>query len=1092
MKTKISIRATYRSRRQLSPVLVFCTVAALLSPTPSLAVPDLWIREDAADTGVEPNTSSSLIYLSDDIWVRTSPDPSYDPTPFPIASPTWTPLPHQNPCYRDCKTSSPNYLYIRVRNRGSSSSLGTESLHAYWAKASTGLTWPSDWKDHMASPCGVPRLYGQEITKPRKNGATASAAEKAKYVAATQAIDTASYILGGATYFDKQNLVHLEVTSAAGGGTGLQVAHSNIRFFSWHREMISRYECLLQEADPTVTLLYWDWKASPNGTITGAGGYMGASTGAVGLPFSGWGVTRALGGAIPVQMNAATETSILSNAAFATFRTNLEGQPHNTSHCYVGGTTCNTLTGARDPMFFHIHANVDRLWSKWQRAQLSRWRPSTAYDVSQSNANLTADLQPWAGGAAMSPWLNQIPGDPNGYQIFKKSTSRSIIAPPIYDDVPLTIPVLAPGQACIIEIPFYPPQRNECPSFSDPGHLCFLARIETGPSPGFGMTSPEVSFLPTNVVNNNNIAWKNTALDDCNVGPFAALLAPGAIGNVGQLVRAVIRTPGRRITLRFGETVQGQIPLATLGRPFVRFDAKLMNAWSLGGGQVTGAQLLADGQFAIDPEAGAQFHNIEIGEDIGSYTLQLMPHNNYPHPQGQLINYDVVQLEPNAVGALEFAGGQRHVLNLNKLVQASKEGEWYVSTTGNVPAGWPGAVQTSTQEWIRGQAPFATQAVEGETRITLPTDINAAYFARTFDVADPSIARNIQLSVRADDGVAVYLNGALIHQDNLPAGGLQPATPALQSRNNLQAHGYRTVLLDTAHQHLLPGSNLLTVELHRALGDGASFDLELALNGSATLKQHPQVEVVLPRTLYQTGEFVIPTVETIAAPGHTTQLMVNGGNPISVNGPVLLPNLEPGTHHLTGIVTDPDGAEQRALTVIQVVPNLPPVSEIHLTRHTGGDLHVHTQTSDPVDGTVSSVRFFIQKHGSFGDPIQLVGTSTTQPFDFTLPSLTEPGEYMVWAEAIDSQGASTLSEPGHLVIPAVVSHDSLVIKRDPASPLSSFLLEWNLPGSTLFESNDLIQWTPVRGAVSPFPVETNVSRRLFRVESPTSPVIHNH
>jgi len=102
---------------------------------------------------------------------------------------------------------------VRVRNRGNSASSGNETLHVYWAKASTGLAWPVDWNDHLDNPCGgAPRLYGYEVTKPRKNGATASNVDQMDYVAAIQMIDTAAFQFpDGVTYFDKQNVEHTYV-----------------------------------------------------------------------------------------------------------------------------------------------------------------------------------------------------------------------------------------------------------------------------------------------------------------------------------------------------------------------------------------------------------------------------------------------------------------------------------------------------------------------------------------------------------------------------------------------------------------------------------------------------------------------------------------------------------------------------------------------------------------------------------------------------------------------------------------------------------------------------------------------------------------
>jgi serine protease len=119
------------------------TLAFLLAFTPLTSAQNVYMKDTPTDTGLEPNPDLGPMWVSEDIWVRTSPDPGYQPYPFPEASPPWTPLPHQNPEYRDPKYSVPNYVYVRVRNNGASASTGTERLRLYWAKASTGLSWPA-------------------------------------------------------------------------------------------------------------------------------------------------------------------------------------------------------------------------------------------------------------------------------------------------------------------------------------------------------------------------------------------------------------------------------------------------------------------------------------------------------------------------------------------------------------------------------------------------------------------------------------------------------------------------------------------------------------------------------------------------------------------------------------------------------------------------------------------------------------------------------------------------------------------------------------------------------------------------------------
>jgi hypothetical protein len=80
---------------------------------------DLYIRNDTADTGVEPNPSTGAMWLSPDIWVMNDPLPGWNPYPYPIGSPPpWmAPKPvHQDPDYRSPLSGKPNWVYVRIRN----------------------------------------------------------------------------------------------------------------------------------------------------------------------------------------------------------------------------------------------------------------------------------------------------------------------------------------------------------------------------------------------------------------------------------------------------------------------------------------------------------------------------------------------------------------------------------------------------------------------------------------------------------------------------------------------------------------------------------------------------------------------------------------------------------------------------------------------------------------------------------------------------------------------------------------------------------------------------------------------------------------
>jgi hypothetical protein len=109
---------------------------ALVAPGGS-AVPDLWMKDTSDDMGDEPDPSGQPMWISDDIWVRTGNDGLVNQD-------------HQNPEYRT-PGGAPNNVYVRVRNRACT---GTQSgtLRLYWAKASSGLSWPAPWDGSVTAP----------------------------------------------------------------------------------------------------------------------------------------------------------------------------------------------------------------------------------------------------------------------------------------------------------------------------------------------------------------------------------------------------------------------------------------------------------------------------------------------------------------------------------------------------------------------------------------------------------------------------------------------------------------------------------------------------------------------------------------------------------------------------------------------------------------------------------------------------------------------------------------------------------------------------------------------------------------------------
>jgi tyrosinase len=170
--------------------------------------------------------------------------------------------------------------------------------------------------------------------------------------------------------------------------TTLNESHGNWGFLPWHRCYLLDLERQLQGIDATVTLPYWQFDYAAEKVLTPA--FMGLPDSldtvqfTPGHPFNEWktegkpGILRGTGfspTANPPGLQNETATLALGNGNFAIFgepftvtqNGGIEGDPHGNAHVSYGtGYIIRPATAPRDPMFFLLHGNVDRLWAKWQ------------------------------------------------------------------------------------------------------------------------------------------------------------------------------------------------------------------------------------------------------------------------------------------------------------------------------------------------------------------------------------------------------------------------------------------------------------------------------------------------------------------------------------------------------------------------------------------------------------------------------------------------------------------------------------------------------------------------------------------------------
>jgi tyrosinase len=168
----------------------------------------------------------------------------------------------------------------------------------------------------------------------------------------------------------------------------LDQAHGAAGFLSWHRAYLLDLERELQRIDPSVTLPYWRFdQPAPN---VFSADFMG-QTGPIGnLIFSAtnllrqWQTDGAPGISRRPRFNVQNAGAFVRNQAMtlamgglrpnAIFDTGtnrdgfdeMEGDPHGRAHTSFFEWISDAGTAPRDPLFFLLHCNVDRLWALWQ------------------------------------------------------------------------------------------------------------------------------------------------------------------------------------------------------------------------------------------------------------------------------------------------------------------------------------------------------------------------------------------------------------------------------------------------------------------------------------------------------------------------------------------------------------------------------------------------------------------------------------------------------------------------------------------------------------------------------------------------------
>jgi hypothetical protein len=166
----------------------------------------------------------------------------------------------------------------------------------------------------------------------------------------------------------------------------------------------------------------------------------------------------------------------------------------------------------------------------------------------------------------------------------------------------------------------------------------------------------------------------------------------------------------------------------------------------------------------------------------------------------------------------------------------------YLATTTPAPAGWQ-APEFVDAAWSAGNGKLGWGRADIATTVG-PNRPLTTYYRRSFEVADASSVRTLDLSLSNLQGAVVYVNGIEAGRLNMPAGPITPTTPAAGYLTTAQENALRGFVVPGSL--LRDGTNVVSVEVHSVTANAGRqmFDLQATLYAAGGDAQAPSAPVL--------------------------------------------------------------------------------------------------------------------------------------------------------------------------------------------------------------------------------------------------------
>ena len=254
--------------------------------------------------------------------------------------------------------------------------------------------------EHITAPDGHrlpvpnPPPRSPDAATVRKDQSTLTAQERSDFVDAVLALKNKYEDSSTVNVYDEFVNIHAAAMTA-------HSLHVGAGLFPWHRELLDLFERELQTINPQVTIPYWNWAVDnkPTSSIWNDD-FMGGNgdptynhivmtgpfrQGQWTLTTDGPSLRRDFGDWVSSLPTAQDEQTALTIPNYdvppydsgsditQSFRNFMAGwnsptnepERHNRVHNWVGGSML-TEASPNDPVFWLVHANLDRIWANWE------------------------------------------------------------------------------------------------------------------------------------------------------------------------------------------------------------------------------------------------------------------------------------------------------------------------------------------------------------------------------------------------------------------------------------------------------------------------------------------------------------------------------------------------------------------------------------------------------------------------------------------------------------------------------------------------------------------------------------------------------